>query len=196
MDTKLSLGLIVKNEEKVLARCLDSVKDLGLEIVIVDTGSKDKTVEIARRYTDKVLSFPWINDFAAARNFSFEHCTGDFILWLDADDVINPEDCRKIQNVDYSDKNIIISDYIFNHDEFGNDDLVVPRERIIKRSLGLKWHGRIHEAIAVSVPAYHADFKVHHWRQHSSSERNLSILENIVRGDNALPGSIAPGVDA
>ena len=196
MDTKLSLGMIVKDEEKVLARCFDSVKNLGLEIVIVDTGSKDKTVEIARRYTDKVLSFPWINDFAAARNFSFEHCTGDFILWLDADDVINPEDCRKIQNVDYSDKNIIISDYIFNHDEFGNDDLVVPRERIIKRSLGLKWQGRIHETIAVSVPAYHADFKVHHWRQHSSSERNLSILENIVRGDNALPGSIAPGVEA
>ena len=67
----VSLCMIVKNEEDVLARCLDSVKDLVDEIIIVDTGSKDRTKEIAHTYTDNVFDFVWIDDFAAARNFAF-----------------------------------------------------------------------------------------------------------------------------
>ena len=67
----ISLCMIVKNEELVLGRCLDSVKNLMDEIIIVDTGSTDKTKEIASLYTNKIYDFPWINDFAAARNFSF-----------------------------------------------------------------------------------------------------------------------------
>ena len=63
--------MIVKNEEKLLARCLDSVAGLMDEIIIVDTGSSDKTKEIAARYTDKIYDFEWIDDFSAARNFAF-----------------------------------------------------------------------------------------------------------------------------
>ena len=80
--------MIVKNEEKVLKRCLNCVKDIVDEIIIVDTGSTDKTKEIARKYTDKVLDFKWVNDFSKARNYSFSKATKDYILWLDADDVI------------------------------------------------------------------------------------------------------------
>ena len=67
----ISLCMIVKNEEDVLARCLDSAAELVDEIVIVDTGSTDRTREIAARYTDKIFDFPWRDDFAAARNESF-----------------------------------------------------------------------------------------------------------------------------
>ena len=67
----LSVCMIVKDEEEVLARCLDSVKDAADELVIADTGSTDATVSIARRYTDRVFSFAWTDDFSAARNFSF-----------------------------------------------------------------------------------------------------------------------------
>ena len=67
----ISLCMIVKNEELVLARCLDTVCDLVDEIIIVDTGSTDSTKSIAARYTDKIYDFEWVNDFAAARNFSF-----------------------------------------------------------------------------------------------------------------------------
>ena len=77
----LSLAMIMKNEAEVIARCLDSVKDVVDEIVLVDTGSTDDTIEIAKRYTNKIYKFKWIDDFSAARNFSFEKCTGDFILW-------------------------------------------------------------------------------------------------------------------
>ena len=67
----ISLCMIVKNEERILARCLDSVKDLVDEIIIVDTGSADATKRIAAEYTDKIYDFTWIDDFSAARNFAF-----------------------------------------------------------------------------------------------------------------------------
>ena len=78
----LSLCMIVKNEEQVLDRCLNSFNGLFDEIIIVDTGSTDKTMEIARKHTTKVFEYPWINDFSAARNYSFSLATSDFIMWL------------------------------------------------------------------------------------------------------------------
>ena len=76
----LSLCMIVKNEEEVLARCLESARPLVEEIVIVDTGSTDRTKEIAAQFTDRIFSFEWTDDFSAARNFSFSKAHGDYIL--------------------------------------------------------------------------------------------------------------------
>ena len=88
---KFSLCMIVKNEEKNLKRCLSCVVDLMDEIIIVDTGSVDKTKEIASGYTDKVYDFKWTGDFAAARNFAFSKATGDYIYSADADEVLDEE---------------------------------------------------------------------------------------------------------
>jgi glycosyltransferase involved in cell wall biosynthesis len=88
---EISLCMIVKNEEHNIGRCLSSVKDLVDEIIIVDTGSTDKTKEIASQYTDKVYDFEWIDDFAAARNFAFLQGTKEYLMWLDADDIIKPQ---------------------------------------------------------------------------------------------------------
>jgi glycosyltransferase involved in cell wall biosynthesis len=88
----ISLCMIVKNEEAVIGRCLDSVQGIADEINIVDTGSVDKTKDIAARYTDRIFDFEWTDDFAAARNFSFQQATTDYILWLDADDVFTEND--------------------------------------------------------------------------------------------------------
>ena len=82
----VSLCMIVRNEEDVLGRCLESVKDIVDEIIIVDTGSTDRTKEIAGRFTNTVYDFPWIDDFSAARNFSFSKATMDYQMWLDADE--------------------------------------------------------------------------------------------------------------
>lgn len=76
----VSLCMIVKNEEDVLARCLESAKPVADEIIIVDTGSTDRTREIAREFTDNVCEFPWIDDFAAARNFSFSKATMEYCM--------------------------------------------------------------------------------------------------------------------
>ena len=96
MAATISLCMIVRNEEKVLARCLESVRGCVDEIIIVDTGSSDGTKEIAARFTDKIYDFEWIDDFSAARNYSFEQATGDYLLWLDADDVLLPADAEAL----------------------------------------------------------------------------------------------------
>ena len=75
----ITLCMIVKNEEKVLKRCLESIRDLMDEIVIVDTGSTDRTKEIAAKYTDQIYDFEWVNDFSAARNFAFSRAATIFI---------------------------------------------------------------------------------------------------------------------
>ena len=87
----ISLCMIVKNEEKLLARCLDSVADIMDELIIVDTGSTDRTKEIAARYTDKIYDFEWIGDFAAARNFAFSKATMEYIYSADADEALDEE---------------------------------------------------------------------------------------------------------
>jgi len=78
----ISLAMIVKNEEATLAHCLESVKPLVDEMVIVDTGSTDKTIEIAGSFGAKIYHFDWCDDFSAARNESLKHCTGDWVLIL------------------------------------------------------------------------------------------------------------------
>lgn len=80
----LSIALIIKNEEKILDKCLKSIKEAG-EIIVVDSGSTDGSIEIAKKYTDKIFYFPWVNDFSKARNFAKDKCTGDWILSIDAD---------------------------------------------------------------------------------------------------------------
>jgi len=98
MELKVSLCMIVKNEERVLDRCLSSIAHLVDEVIIVDTGSTDKTKEIASKYTAKVFDFEWINDFSAARNYAAKQATGDWILVLDADEYIDEENYQEFLN--------------------------------------------------------------------------------------------------
>ena len=95
----LSLCMIVKNEEKFLEQCLRSVQSLVDEIVIVDTGSTDKTKEIASKFTRKIYDFVWCDDFAAARNVSLAHATGDWVLVLDADESLSQRDHSAIKDL-------------------------------------------------------------------------------------------------
>ena len=86
---RISLCMIVKNEEKVLDRCLASIFDLMDEIIIVYTGSTDRTKEIAGKYTGRIYDFAWCDDFSKARNFAFEKAACDYIYSADVDDVID-----------------------------------------------------------------------------------------------------------
>ena len=92
---KISLCMIVRDEEAVLERCLESIADIVDEIVIVDTGSVDNTKNIAEKFTDQVFDFTWIDDFSAARNFAFSKGQGDYLMWMDADDVFPASEKRK-----------------------------------------------------------------------------------------------------
>lgn len=152
----LSLCMIVKNEERTLGRVLEAARQFCDEMIVVDTGSTDRTVEIAESYGARVEHFAWIDDFAAARNYSFSKATGEWIIWLDADDAIAPEMIEKLKYVkqEYLEKPVEVNGFMvmYNYafDKVGPDRKVVlalMRERIIRRSCGFQWAGRIHETI-------------------------------------------------
>ena len=180
MKPSISLAMIVRDSEKTLDRCLSSFSQISDEIIVVDTGSVDNTIDIARKYTNKIYHFKWINDFSAARNFSFSKCTGDFIHWCDSDDYMLSEDIAKLKAYDFSDKEILILPYAYSHDEFGSVNCFVPRERIIKRSLNPVWQKRIHEYLPMNGKITITDIVTHHDKQGGTSERNLEILQAII----------------
>jgi glycosyltransferase involved in cell wall biosynthesis len=97
--TRVSLTMIVRNEAENLPRALRSARGLFDETIVVDTGSTDRTRDIAREHGAKVFDFPWVDDFAAARNAALDHATGDYVMWLDADDVILPASRDKLSGL-------------------------------------------------------------------------------------------------
>ena len=115
----ISLCMIVKNEEAVLARCLDSIADLMDEIIIVDTGSTDHTKEIAAKYTSQIYDFKWTSDFSAARNFSFSKANMDYIYTADADEVLddfNHERFLRLKNALLPEIEIVQMKYVTDAD--------------------------------------------------------------------------------
>ena len=119
----VSLCMIVKNEEETLSVCLNSVKAFVDEIVIVDTGSTDRTKEVAKQFTDLVYDFTWIDDFSAARNFAFSKGSCDYLMWLDADDIILEEDLNKLLSLKEtlaSDVDVVMMKYHTAFDDNGN----------------------------------------------------------------------------
>lgn len=93
----ISVCMIARNEEKNIGKCLDALKPYGFEIIVVDTGSTDRTREIAAQYTDKIYDFKWINDFSAARNYSLEQASNDYVLVLDCDEMVTHLDLPAIE---------------------------------------------------------------------------------------------------
>ena len=141
----ISLCMIVRDEEAVLGRCLESVAPAVDEIIVVDTGSMDGTKAVAAAYTDRIFDFAWVDDFAAARNASFAKATGDYILWLDADDVLLPEDldallCLK-NRLDQSPADVVMMRYNTAFDSRGNPTFFFDRERLVRRAAGPVWSG-------------------------------------------------------
>ncbi|MFC1618615.1 glycosyltransferase family 2 protein, partial [Candidatus Neomarinimicrobiota bacterium] len=89
-QASLSVCMIVRNEARMLPGCLNSLTGVADQIVVIDTGSEDDTAKIARSFGAQVYDFPWGDDFAAARNESIRHASGDWILWIDADERLLP----------------------------------------------------------------------------------------------------------
>ena len=183
----ISLCMIVKNEEEVLEQCLNSVKEVCDEIIIVDTGSTDTTKEIASKFTNRIIDFKWIDDFSAARNFAFSHATMDFIFWLDADDTLQKEDLSKLKalknDLDLT-TDAVSMIYHYGFDEKGNPNFTFRRNRLVKRSNQFKWHGPIHEYLEVLGNIVHSEIAVKHNRdmkQNITSTRNITIYENRLK---------------
>lgn len=175
---KISLAMIVKNEEKNLRNCLNSVYDKVDEIVIVDTGSKDKTSDIAKEFTDKLYDYKWNDNFSDARNFSLSMCTGDWILVLDADDIFI--EGSKGYLYEFAEKNpnkIGLIQRMSNYIQNGEECIAKEYEaRFFEK--GIYYEGTIHEQLNSKNERTKINIKFNHsgYLDNSKNERNLRFL--------------------
>lgn len=186
----LSLCMIVKNEETQLENCLSSVCDIVDEIIVTDTGSTDATKEIAHRFTDHVFDFAWVDDFSKARNFSFSQASMDYILWLDADDILLEGDRRRLKALKEtldSSVDAVMMKYDTAFDSAGNATFSYYRERVVKRERCFVWKEPVHEYLEVYGEIIYSDVRVtHHKVKRSSPGRNLAIYEKILASGGSL----------
>ena len=184
----LSLCMIVKDEEAVIGRCLGSVTGLFDEIIVVDTGSTDATKEIVATFGCKQYNFTWVDDFAAARNFSFSHATSQYIMWLDADDVLLEQDLQKFMEIKKTldpSVDVVMAKYNTAFDENGQPTFSYNRERIVRNTPAYRWVGAVHEVIAPIGKILYTDASVTHVKLSAPDpQRNLRIFEAMIaRGE-------------
>ena len=183
----ISLCMIVKNEERVLKRCLDSVRDLVDEIIIVDTGSTDATKRIAAGYTDKIYDLTWNDDFSAARNFAFSKATKEYIYSADADEVLSEENRRRfrllketllpeIEIVQMKYGNQLQNGTVYNFDE-------EYRPKLFRRLRSFVWEEPIHETVRLEPVVYDSDIVITHMPEQNHAGRDLTnFRKQIAQG--------------
>ncbi|SMB93900.1 Tetratricopeptide repeat-containing protein [Thermanaeromonas toyohensis ToBE] len=192
---KLSLCMIVKDEEENLPRCLKSVQGIVDEIVVVDTGSTDRTPAIAAELGAKVYHFPWSGSFSEARNFSLSCATGDWIIYLDADEELAEGEGKRIRELLSSPQAdgycVLVVNFVGEKE--GMEAVINPSPRIFRNRPEYRFTGAIHEQIMASIYSQggkveFTDIKINHYgylsapvRGRKKVDRNLALLEKAVR---------------
>ncbi len=182
----LSLCMIVKNEEDFIGRAISSVREIVDDIVVVDTGSTDSTVEIARKFNARIFPFKWSNNFSEAKNFSISQATGEWILVLDADEIVAKRDIQTLLELtgseDYFGYSLITRTYCEKANLVGwmpnpmdyeegtghSGFYPSPLVRMFRSDPRIRYTGRIHELIEVSInqhglPVKRTDIPIHHF---------------------------------
>ncbi len=186
----ISVCMIVKNEEKNLADCLDCLKQIADEIIIVDTGSTDATKSIASKYTDKVYDFVWIDDFAAARNFAFSKATMDYIYSADADERLDEENRQRFLDL----KEALIPEVeivqMYYCNQLENNTIYSfdkeYRPKLYKRVRQFVWQERIHEAVALEPVVFDSDIEIIHKPSAGHGSRDLKVFASMVEKGEPL----------
>lgn len=194
----ISVCIIMKNEEKNIEECLKRIKPYGFEIVVVDTGSTDKSKEIAYKYTDKVYDFKWIDDFSAARNFAAEKAENDIIFALDCDEFAESIDVKEIERTITKNKDSILCPLRINLLE-RNGENIKEYERISRIYSKSVYHyeGRIHEQtvridgkrakhIDISATFTHVGYMGSEEERFKKAQRNADLLKRVLeeKGDD------------
>lgn len=194
---KISLCIIAKNEERVIGRCIDNIKNYVNEIIVIDTGSTDKTIEICKNKGAKVYNFTWTNNFSDARNYALKKASGEWIVFLDADEYIQESDMNVVLNkIEFADKNgyeaIVCKCINLNEDNYTIKS-VAFFIRIFKRSKNIRYVGSIHETImnikhSIKMIDFTDDINVFHTgytdsviNEKEKMSRNISLLYNELK---------------
>jgi glycosyltransferase involved in cell wall biosynthesis len=184
----ISLYIIALNEEATIGRCIDSFRGAFDEVVVVlDHRTTDKTQEVAFQHGARPYHFNWIDDFSAMRNYAMDRCLGDWLMFADSDDVLDPESVTLVRDaVEYADKNgintIVASYYTSYEGSRPTTDNAMPR---LTRAGTMRWTGAIHEyQIADHTKEIVSNIEVHHRRpperEGGRSQRNMGILEKVI----------------
>ena len=180
MNNKLSLVMIVKDEEKVLERCLKSVQCIVDEMIIVDTGSKDQTIQIAKKFGAKVYTFDWINDFSKARNFALSKASHYYRLILDADEYILSYDQEWMEQ-NFKQNQIGVVTLL---DWFQKDGEEKQSKSYLSRIIpqDTYYTGTIHEQVDSSLSRVRVPIQIAHdgYLHQDKSERNLEVLRKAI----------------
>lgn len=186
----ISVCMIMKNEEKVLARCLDSLKGIADEIIIVDTGSTDSSKQIASGYTDKIYDFEWIQDFSAARNYAFSKASMDYIYSADADEVLDEENRDRfiaLKRTLPADVEIVQMNYAnqlrFNTTYNYDTEL---RPKLYKRLRTFRWEEPVHESVVLNPVIYDSDITIIHMPEASHASRDFATFLNVIKTKGGL----------
>ena len=164
--------MMVKNEEIHIERCLESIKPIidrtDVELIIVDTGSTDRTVDICKKYTDKLYFKEWFDDFSGMRNITIGYATGEWIFILDADEVLEKHD--ELEKLLDSRLNETIENNAYsitckNYTNMRNNDLyaIFPTMRIFRNDKSFRYHGTVHNQAIYSPPVGSLDIVIGHY---------------------------------
>jgi len=189
-DRKISLCMIVKDEEEMLDGALASVRDTVDEIIVVDTGSTDGTVDIARAHGARVYHHAWDNDFAKARNQSLSYATGDWILILDADERLHADSVPLVRKVSNSCLQEAISFSVYNIDLDTNHVSFLPSIRMFRNGRGYAYRGIVHNQIDLppDTPVLRAPVRIDHYgytpslaKKRGKFERTTALLHRQLK---------------
>ena len=167
--------MIVKDEEDVIARSINCALTVADEVIVVDTGSSDGSKKIAADLGAKVYDFEWCDDFSAARNYSFSLASGDYVMWLDADDIIEEQSAQLIKElVSAGGFDVAMLKYV-------SGNLTYYRERILRRAMNFVWQGAVHEVIAPRGKVIYSPARiVHDKKKPGDPLRNLFIYQRLI----------------
>lgn len=186
----ISVCMIVKNEEDKLETCLRSLKPIADEIIVVDTGSVDTTMDIARRYTDKVSEFAWTGSFADARNHAFSLANCEYIYSADADEELDEENIKKFLKLkEVLDPDIDIVQMYYCNQLQNNTIYSFDRElrpKLYKRLRPFVWEETIHEAVRLSPRVYDSDIDIIHRPGEGHGARDLKAFERLIEKGEKL----------
>ncbi|MCL2226081.1 MAG: glycosyltransferase family 2 protein [Oscillospiraceae bacterium] len=190
---RLSQCMIVKDEEKNIEKALSWAKNIAFEQIVVDTGSTDRTVEIAKKMGAKVFHFEWINDFSAAKNFAIEQATGNWIAFLDADEYFSDEDAKKLMLLlkkmrsypEMHEKCLVLNVPLVNLNDQGQIGSIYDQERVFRNIPRARFKGKIHELLDMNpedvyrvdeITVIHTGYSESVYEETGKAGRNIDML--------------------
>ncbi|MGR3311302.1 MAG: glycosyltransferase [Candidatus Brocadiales bacterium] len=177
----ISLCMIAKNEAEQLSRCLESVMDLVKEIIIVDTGSTDNTVEIAEAYGAKVFHHSWTGNFSEARNVALKHATGDWILSIDADEELKKEDIHLVKEAIKDDDVDGIRCVIHSTSNHTSALTKSHFTRLFRNNRGIYYEGTIHEIPIIAGKTIASNIRIIHHGYAIDKDKMMSKLDTYLQ---------------